>query len=70
MKKNTLSDLKTIRIAIFASGGGSNAKVITQHFSHHAYIRIKLLCTNNPGSGIWKLGTDKGIAVEFLERSQ
>lgn len=63
-------DQKTIHIAIFASGRGSNAKVIIQHFSHHKYISVKLLCTNNPHSGVWRLGTDHGIAVELLERNQ
>jgi phosphoribosylglycinamide formyltransferase-1 len=43
---------KRINIAIFASGGGSNAEAIIQHFSELSLGRIALIVTNNPSAGI------------------
>jgi phosphoribosylglycinamide formyltransferase 1 len=36
------------RIAIFASGSGSNAEEIIKHFSQHQHIKVVLVLTNNP----------------------
>ncbi len=39
-------------LAIFASGGGSNAEEIMRYFSNHARIQISLVVTNNPKAGV------------------
>jgi len=39
-----------IRIAIFASGSGSNAENIAEYFRGHADIRVALILSNNPGA--------------------
>lgn len=36
------------RIAILASGSGSNAEQIIKHFQHHPAIEVVLLLSNNP----------------------
>lgn len=36
------------RIAIFASGSGTNAEEIFKHFQHHPTIQVVLLLSNNP----------------------
>lgn len=36
------------RIAIFASGSGTNAEAIMKHFEHHDSISVSLLLSNNP----------------------
>jgi phosphoribosylglycinamide formyltransferase 1 len=36
------------RIAVFASGSGSNAENIIRHFSDHPRIRVTCVCTNRP----------------------
>lgn len=36
------------KIAIFASGSGSNAEEIFKHFQHHKDIEVVLLLSNNP----------------------
>ena len=36
------------RIAIFISGGGSNAEKIINHFQNHESIKVVLLLSNNP----------------------
>ncbi len=38
------------RIAIFASGSGTNAAEIFKYFSHHDSIKVVLMLTNNPGA--------------------
>lgn len=44
--------MKKQRIAIFASGGGSNAMNILAHFEKHPSIEVGLLVTNNKNAGI------------------
>ncbi|MFT5801765.1 MAG: phosphoribosylglycinamide formyltransferase-1, partial [Nonlabens sp.] len=39
-------------IAIFASGSGSNAKKILEHFEGHPDIRVALIVTNRSGAGV------------------
>jgi phosphoribosylglycinamide formyltransferase-1 len=39
-------------LAIFASGGGSNAEEIMRYFNNHARIQISLVVTNNPNAGV------------------
>jgi phosphoribosylglycinamide formyltransferase 1 len=40
--------MKKYRIAIFASGSGSNAEEIMKRFQHHPSIEVVLLLSNNP----------------------
>jgi phosphoribosylglycinamide formyltransferase-1 len=40
------------KIAIFASGGGSNAVSIHNHFKDHPYVEIQLLVVNRQDAGI------------------
>lgn len=44
--------METKRIAIFASGGGSNAIKLLDHFEHLEDINVELLLTNNENAGI------------------
>jgi phosphoribosylglycinamide formyltransferase 1 len=39
---------KTHRIAIFASGSGTNAEEILKHFDQHPTIEVVILLSNNP----------------------
>lgn len=40
------------RIALFASGSGSNAEEITRHFATHPDVQVTLILTNNPQAGV------------------
>ncbi|WP_041257617.1 phosphoribosylglycinamide formyltransferase [Fibrella aestuarina] len=40
------------RIAIFASGSGSNAEQITRHFAASPDVTVSLILTNNPKAGV------------------
>jgi len=59
---------ETVHVAIFASGGGSNAEAIVKYFANDTHINISLLISNNPNSGIFKLGIDYGIKTEVINR--
>jgi len=41
-----------IKIAVFASGSGSNAENIVKHFSGSPEVEISLLISNNPTAGV------------------
>lgn len=60
-----------VRIAIFASGGGSNARTILDYFAQPDRPgEIVALYTNNPRAGVWQFGPDYGIPVEGLSRQE
>lgn len=40
--------MKKFRIAIFASGAGTNADKVIRHFTHHPFVQIAVLVSNNP----------------------
>ncbi len=58
------------RIAIFASGAGSNAKKIIEHFEHHVQVHIALVVCNKPGAGVLKIAEEHGIRVLLIEKEQ
>ena len=57
-------------IAIFASGGGSNASNILQHFSQSEVANVSLLCTHNPTSGVFQFGPNFNCPVHLLRSEQ
>lgn len=50
-----------IRIGILASGGGSNARAIMQHFSHSNIARVVALGCNKKEAGAFKHAKEFGI---------
>jgi len=48
-------------IAIFASGSGSNAQQITEYFSTHPDIRVRLILSNNPDAYVLERSENMGI---------
>ena len=40
--------MNPVRLAIFASGSGSNAEEIIRYFKNHENIDVSLLLSNNP----------------------
>lgn len=58
------------RIAIFASGAGSNAAKIIAHLKNHASIQVQLVVCNKPGAGVIQIATDNGIPVLMIEKEK
>ena len=49
------------RIAIFASGRGSNAASILEYFKSHPVIQVVVICSNNPTAGVKEHAAHYGI---------
>lgn len=56
------------RIAIFASGAGSNAEVIIRHFEFHHDAQVILLVTNNPSAGALNIAREHGVKTLIVSR--
>lgn len=56
------------RIAIFASGAGSNAEKIIQHFKNHVSIQVALVVCNKPEAGVINIAKQNGIPVLMIEK--
>jgi formyltetrahydrofolate-dependent phosphoribosylglycinamide formyltransferase len=57
-------------IAIFASGAGSNAQKIIDHFRFHATIKVALIACNKPGAGVLQIATKENIPVLLVEKEK
>src|SRR5580693_9202876 len=58
------------QIAIFASGAGSNAARIIDHFREHVAVRIALVVCNKPGAGVLEIAEKEGIPTLIIDREQ
>lgn len=58
------------RIAIFASGTGSNAEVIIRHFEMHRDAQVTLLVSNKAGAGAIRVAQDYGVETMVVDREQ
>jgi formyltetrahydrofolate-dependent phosphoribosylglycinamide formyltransferase len=72
------------RIAIFASGAGSNAQMIIDHFRQRnltqtlskgegflsTKVEIALIVCNNPGAGVLKIAAEENIPVLIIEKEK
>lgn len=58
------------RIAIFASGAGSNAARIIQHFRNHETIDIALIVCNNPAAGVLAIASSNQIPALLIEKER
>lgn len=56
------------RVAIFASGAGSNARKIIEYFKKSDHIKIELVVCNKPGVGVLQIAADNGIDVLMIEK--
>lgn len=52
-----------INIAIFASGGGSNAQCILEHFQHHPSIQVVLMVSNKADAFALERAQQFGVAT-------
>lgn len=57
------------RIAIFASGSGSNAENIYNYFKGNNEIEISLILTNNAEAKVIERATRLNIAIEIFDRN-
>ncbi len=58
------------RIAIFASGKGSNAEVLISHFKNNTKAQVVLIVSNNASAGVLNIAAKHGISTLLLEKEQ
>ena len=58
------------QIAIFASGAGSNAARIIDHFRHSSSIKISLVVSNKPGAGVLAIAEKEQIPSIIIEKEK
>ncbi len=58
----------TVNIAIFASGGGSNARKIIEHFDGSNVGRVGLVLSNKADAGVLEIATSHGIPTHIIDR--
>ncbi len=67
--QNKIED-SNIKVAIFASGAGSNAEKIINYFSGYEKVKITLLVCNKPDAGVIKIAEAATIPVLLIEKEQ
>ena len=61
-----MSQQSPVRIAIFASGKGSNAKQLMSYFQESQEVEVSLLVSNRLSSGIFQSGPSFGVPTHLL----
>ena len=56
------------RIAIFASGAGSNAAKILEHFRQSEQIKVELIVCNKPGAGVLNIAKQHKVETLIIEK--
>ena len=57
-----------VRIAIFASGTGTNAQKIIDHFRKREDVHVALILSNNPAAGVLKIAEQENIPSIVIEK--
>ncbi|MFT3826032.1 MAG: phosphoribosylglycinamide formyltransferase [Chitinophagaceae bacterium] len=60
----------TVNIAIFASGAGSNAQKIIDHFRNDINIKVALIVCNKPNAGVLDIAVREHIPYILIEKEQ
>jgi len=66
---DTKSNRDTVkRIAIFASGAGSNAQKIIDYFKGNQQVKVTLIVCNKPNAGVLNIATNEQIPALIIEK--
>jgi phosphoribosylglycinamide formyltransferase 1 len=58
------------RIAVFASGSGSNAGALIKYFKAHKYLRVVLIICDKPAAGVYQIAADENVPLEYLPKEK
>ncbi len=58
-----------LNIAIFASGGGSNAEAIIRHLKNHTHLSVQLIVSNRKNAGVLDRATNHDIETLIIDRA-
>lgn len=59
-----------INIAVFASGAGTNAQKIIEHFRDHFSIKVALIVSNNPDAAVLNIAAKENIPSLIIEKEK
>jgi phosphoribosylglycinamide formyltransferase-1 len=62
--------VEKLHIAIFASGSGSNAVKLIEHFRNHEFITVRLIVCNNPKAGVIEKTIEHNIELLLIEKDR
>jgi phosphoribosylglycinamide formyltransferase 1 len=60
----------TVRIAIFASGKGSNTQNIIDYFRHSQSVKVALVGSNKPEAGVLAIAREEKIPALLIEKEK
>jgi phosphoribosylglycinamide formyltransferase-1 len=58
------------KVAVFASGAGSNAEKLIQYFKASEVARVALVICNKPGAGVIAIAEKEGVPVLLIEKDR
>jgi phosphoribosylglycinamide formyltransferase 1 len=61
---------KIVNLAIFASGAGTNAQKIIDHFRHHPFIKAKLMVSNKSTAGALNIARKESIEELVIDKEK
>lgn len=59
-----------VKIAVFASGAGSNAEKLIQYFKKSEHARVVLIVSNKPGAGVLAIAEREAVPTLLIEKEQ
>ena len=65
-----MKDSSQKHIAIFASGRGSNAQAIIDHFKNNPTIKVALIITNNKNAGVIQIAKENKIPFDIISSDE
>ena len=57
-----------VKIAVFASGAGSNAEKLIHYFKSSEFARVALVVCNKPGAGVLAIAQKEGVPTLLIEK--
>lgn len=69
-RRHALTATNQTRLAIFASGAGTNAKRIIEHFRNDPDVKIELIVTNRAGAGVIQVAEGNDIEQLLISKDQ
>lgn len=58
------------RLAVFASGNGSNTQKLIDYFRRSSVATVALILCNKPGAGVLRIAENEGIPSLLIERER
>lgn len=67
---NNKRNASVTRLAIFASGTGSNAQKIIDHFKNNPNIKVEMIVSNKADAGVLKIASKENIPSLIIEKEK